>query len=790
MNLASRFNSLLHLSLLLGALAFVTADDKPLLALLAIGATLASWIISRATRLDVPLALPRTAINVLVLGVIVHAAVRASGNTLNEDFVSTLGQFLVFVLLVKMLDRRAPRDDAQLITLSVFIAIASVLTSSSFGVGLILMAFVPVVVATAMMWQLRAGEVMMATAARENAPPGSPPNSPPSVPSHSPPALVSGRHPRRAFVGVCLSSVFAASAIATAVFVFVPRGIGGDFLGRFGTARQAQIGFRESVRLGESGFLSENPTPVMDIRITTAGGEALGGDNQLLYFRGAARDRYDPVERVWQDSTAASTRGQINTQLPYQQDSFGATGSGTKLKAEHRWRPHIWGTPYEDPGGTPPSRATFTRVQRITVRAESAGGNMFCLWRPIAVTPDRTVDVAFSRNNGTMRHTSPPGPAFAYTVESTLTDDLCRAPAPPEDFRSGPIHDLASGLLAQAKLGADATSKSSRQTVTALRDHLRSTYLYTLEMVAPPENVDPIEFFLFDRKKGHCEYFASAMAAMCQSVGVPCRVVTGYLASEFNTLTGQYLVRESNAHAWVEAFVTLDPESGEGRWETFDASPPGDIERLHRPAGGVLARLRSWYDALEFGWSSSVIGYDNATNQRQRTAGTVLNDDSLLAARFSAIADRLVVWIKTVRADPSLIPWWVRFAPFAAITLVVVWLFFRRALPGLGRARNRNLVRAAHGLSPLRPTGFYAKSLRVLAKAGVAKPDHTPPARFASTLRARSPEAANHFRDIALAFYRVRFSGNVLAPAETAAADDLVRRLEAALKHAHSCARP
>ncbi len=769
MNLANRFNFLLHIALALSVLAFVIADDKPLLALIAVSATLASWILSRFRKSDAELALPRVAINIMVLAAIINAAVRASGNTLNEEFVSTLGQFLVYVMVIKLADRRAPRDDAQLVTLSVFIAIASVLTSNSFIVGIVLMFFVPLVVACAMMWQLRAGQVMLAVAAHENAPAHSLSKPSPAARSADP-TFATGRNPRRAFVGVCLSSVIAAAAIATAVFLFVPRGIGNNFLGRFGMAQQAQIGFRESVRLGESGFLSENPTPVMDIRVTTATGEALGGQSELLYFRGASRDQYNAAERVWEDSGTGPGHAGRNSD---------------RVFGQNRWTPE-WSTEFFPQSGSPSARAAYSRLQKVTFRAEYMSGNMFCMWRPVSMTPDREVQVTSSRTDGAMRLTSSPGPAFSYTVESSTADELCRPPKPPTAFQSGPIHDLATRILVETRSGANSPARTSRQSITTLRDYLRANYFYTLEMVAPAEGVDPIEFFLFDRKKGHCEYFASAMAALCQSVGIPCRVVTGYLATEFNSLTGQYLVRESNAHAWDEVFVTLDPETGRGRWETFDASPPGEIERIHRPESSVLARIRSWYEALEFGWSNSVIGFDNSSIQRKRTVEAVLNENSLLAARISSFVDRIAKWVKAVRAHPSLIPTWVRLSPLLLIALVACWLFLRRMRFGFGAQRDRNRARAALGLSPFRPSGYYAKALRTLEKAGLAKPDHTPPASFATTLQARSPEAADAFLAIAHAFYRARFSGRTIAPAENAAADDLVRRLQAALKRPRS----
>lgn len=753
MRLDARFNLMLHLCVLLGAMAFCVADAKLLLGVLALGATAASYLITRGSVTGKPPMLPRAAINLLVFAAIVNAAMRASGNNANEEFVSTLGQFLVFIVVIKLLDRRGARDEAQLMTLTIFIAVAAVLTAGSLPVGLLLIAYVPMVVATAMMWQIHSGLAMVAAAGT--------PNGSGELGSLASPMVAVGRRPRRGFVGVCATAVVAAGAMATAVFVLVPRGFGNDLLGRFGMQQQPTIGFRESVKLGESGFLSENPTPVMDVLVTTATGEALGGSGETLYLRGAARDEYNPILHVWEDPSAAHD----------------VDGLPTVVKLQEGYE-HFLTIRYTIPHGGEVSGSlpTAQRKQKITMRGESLAGVMFSSWRPLSVIPDRSVDARVSPRNGTM-HAQGAGRLFTYTVKYSLADEMSWAPRTTTDFREGRIHDLASSVLAQR--GVVAGPATSRQMVTAIRDHLRTSYSYTLEMVAPPGEQDPIQFFLFDRKKGHCEYFASAMAAMCQSQGIPCRVITGYLATEYNTLTGQYLVRESNAHAWVEAFIVSDADTGEGRWETFDASPPGDIDRIHRPAGGILASLRRWYDTIEFGWSSSVIGYDNS---KQRTQTPRVLPDSAFVRRFDAAADRLVSWIKTVRSDPKLIPWWVKYSPVMLLLIVGMWVASRSKLKLWMGTRRHISARASYGITPFRATGFYARTLKALERAGVPKPDQTPPGQFADALEARSPEAAATLRSIAAAFYRSHFGGRSLDSKEMATVTAQVQRLEAVLK--------
>ncbi len=112
---------------------------------------------------------------------------------------------------------------------------------------------------------------------------------------------------------------------------------------------------------------------------------------------------------------------------------------------------------------------------------------------------------------------------------------------------------------------------------------------------------DPIANFLFERKQGHCEYFASSMAVMLRTLGIPSRVVNGFRTDEFNDLTGNYVVRAKDAHAWVEAYF---PGYG---WQTFDPTPAGN--------GGTPQgwnRLALYVDAMASFWRDWVVSYDSS----------------------------------------------------------------------------------------------------------------------------------------------------------------------------------
>jgi hypothetical protein len=91
-------------------------------------------------------------------------------------------------------------------------------------------------------------------------------------------------------------------------------------------------------------------------------------------------------------------------------------------------------------------------------------------------------------------------------------------------------------------------------------------YTYSLNAAIIDPEIDPVEDFLFNRKTGHCEYYASALALMLRATGIPSRLVSGFKGGVQNKLTGYYEVEERHAHAWVEANI-------DGRWVALDATP-------------------------------------------------------------------------------------------------------------------------------------------------------------------------------------------------------------------------
>jgi hypothetical protein len=116
---------------------------------------------------------------------------------------------------------------------------------------------------------------------------------------------------------------------------------------------------------------------------------------------------------------------------------------------------------------------------------------------------------------------------------------------------------------------------------TAIESYLRSNYQYTLTPTEPPSGVDPLEYFLFHSKEGYCEYFASAMGDMLRSLGIPTRLVNGYGPGSYDEKLGKYVVKESDAHTWVEGYF---PGYG---WIPFEPTPDGTYFPIPRGSVGA-----------------------------------------------------------------------------------------------------------------------------------------------------------------------------------------------------------
>lgn len=132
-------------------------------------------------------------------------------------------------------------------------------------------------------------------------------------------------------------------------------------------------------------------------------------------------------------------------------------------------------------------------------------------------------------------------------------------------YRPAAVETRVQRLAQQVTAGA----KNPYDAAAAIESYLRTSFSYTLKPPVTPPGQDPLAFFLFDSKKGYCEYFATAMGDMLRSIGIPTRLVNGYGPGSWDPKSGRFVVRESDAHTWVEAYF---PHYG---WIPFEPTPDG-----------------------------------------------------------------------------------------------------------------------------------------------------------------------------------------------------------------------
>lgn len=173
-------------------------------------------------------------------------------------------------------------------------------------------------------------------------------------------------------------------------------------------------------------------------------------------------------------------------------------------------------------------------------------------------------------------------PADSYKADIYLptatADDLRAAGAEyPEDIRERylrlprTVPDRVRDLALEITDGITNPYDKAK----AIERYLRENYRYDLEIPAPPEGADVADYFLFELQRGYCDYYATAMVVLARLNGLPARFVSGYAPGSYDAPNAQYVVRELNAHSWVEVYF---PQVGWIEFEPTAALP--EIERV------------------------------------------------------------------------------------------------------------------------------------------------------------------------------------------------------------------
>ncbi|HSV15163.1 MAG TPA: transglutaminase domain-containing protein, partial [Tepidisphaeraceae bacterium] len=279
---------------------------------------------------------------------------------------------------------------------------------------------------------------------------------------------------------------------------------------------------------------------------------------------------------------------------------------------------------------------------------------------------------------------------------------------------------------------------------------------------------DPIVAFLYDTKKGHCEYFAGAMTLLCQSLGIPARMVVGFKCDEYNDFGNYYNVRQSHAHAWVEVLTDS------GGWQTFDPTSG------HEAAAATLnpwQKTRHFFEYLEYTWANAVIAY-NAENRE-----TLVNS---LDNRITNTAIASSVAMGGVKGLFDYIASWLAghvLGPFMALLAIasigaIGWFLAER-----WRLRRRASRIGLDSLPPsaqarlVRQLAFYDDLLRLLERHQIQRPRHLTPLEFSNSLSFLPSEIYDTIRRLTSLFYRIRYGHADLDPGQQRRLGNVITRL-------------
>ena len=174
----------------------------------------------------------------------------------------------------------------------------------------------------------------------------------------------------------------------------------------------------------------------------------------------------------------------------------------------------------------------------------------------------------FTDGSGAVFATEKSPKRLAYTAYSVLeepfaSDNISDYLQFPSDFKK--IGEFTDEITKNSKTGIEKASK--------IENYLKTNYKYSLKTSPPAAGINPIENFLFNSKTGYCEHYATAMALMLRHAGIPSRIVTGFAGGEKNKYGGYIIVRQSDAHSWVEAVI-------DGKWKRFDPTPPAPQPKM------------------------------------------------------------------------------------------------------------------------------------------------------------------------------------------------------------------
>jgi transglutaminase-like putative cysteine protease len=616
-----------------------------------------------------------------------------------ESLLPLAVEFAAALQVVRLATRRGAAHDQQVIVLALMHLIAGTVLGGGMSYGLCFIGFLVVAPGALVLSHLRREvEGNYRQGARDRT----------GLPVDVPRILRSRRVIGRSFLVFTCSLSIPIFLFTALIFVMFPRvGLSLLLLGQ--DHRERVVGFSDRVDLGGVGRLRADPTIVMRVEHPNLPAEP--PVRLALYLRGAAFDRYNG--HSWSRTTGS-------TQIRAEQ-----LGNSVRIR---RW---------PDPVHDRKLRIDLEAIDPSVVFVPPDAVALTIL-TPTNVVPS-AIPTLYMSQEGQLTYRTLNEGGLRYEV--ALADGN-ESPLQPLDPASRARYlalpaDLPArvGELAKSWIGSETDPERRAKRVEAA---LRKGYRYDLESPSGATK-NPLDDFLFVSKRGHCEFYSTAMAVMLRTQGVPTRNVNGFIGGTFNRFGRYYAVRQGDAHSWVEVYV-----DGKG-FVRFDPTPPADAAPQSEITG-VLAFVRDMVEAAAQRWDRNVVGYD----MRQQVS------------LFRAVRDRYgELKTKSRVASTMLASPRRAFLSLTALVLLVgagVYWYRRRGKPR-PNPTPPNEVEARQ-----RETAELYRALdAALAMRGTPRPSGTPPLTHARTLGALGHPVAEVAIQLTERYLRARFGSEPLS---------------------------
>lgn len=574
--------------------------------------------------------------------------------------------------------------------------------------------------------------------------------------------------------GVSMTSL-AGLFVGLAFFVLIPRVWVGAALGISDESLPAALrrkvtGLATEIRLGDMGPILESNDPVLKLRIF---------DNQT-------NSRIDPQAYA--------------ERLGLREPLF--AGAMLTVYSEGRWRPEReWGLTKQLEAQPEDVKPVTPATVRQEIRLERIGTNVLpCIGRAIAMRDPEgyrcgrlRADSIVSRRPwfellpGAVDYVAytelPLGevrnlPALASASSSQIKEYLNRCSDVPRELER--LNTLARQLVETEQQKA-AEPLTDFQKARVIESHLRDSgeFQYSLNAQVVDPDADPVEDFLFHRRAGHCQYFASALGLMLRSVGIPTRLVTGFKGGE-ELSDGALNVEKRYAHVWVEAWID------NRKWMTFDATPEdGRAESV--TAIGSKRNLWTIMTAKLAGiWESNVldISYERQESNIYQPMREMFDSVVQFLRDFWASPRTTLTSVLAFAFDPRnwlTVPGVIVLSSLAGLLWLLrrksvwfrplwTWMWSTKSVDPAAAQRQR--------------VEFYERFVRLMQSHGrtrqMAQTQREFVRQMAADLSGRLSDSAlrGGLQSIGDLFYRVRFGAGELTEPERSKLDDLLAQLE------------